>query len=385
MKINVGVFFGGASVEHEVSIISALQAIAHFDREKYNVVPVYIAKNGLFYTGDNLFAVENFKDMGALLKRAREVTLTKGGILVKHKRVNIDVAFPVVHGTNCEDGCLQGLFEMYGMPYVGCDVLSSAVGMDKAVFKSVMRDAGLPVLPCVRVNARDYFADMDGWVAKIEEIGYPVIVKPVNLGSSVGIKLAHDRDGLKEAMEYAASFSDKLLAERAITSLREINCSVLGDEDGAEASVLEEPFTSDEILSYADKYLGGGKGEGSKGMVSLARRIPAELPEEKAAEIRDIAVKAFTALGAGGVARIDFMLDTADGDRVYINEINTIPGSLAFYLWEKKGVPYKELIDRLIDLAFSRKRRRDGLTFSIDTNILAGASLGTKGSKGSKL
>ncbi len=384
MKIKVGVFFGGVSVEHEVSIISALQAVNSMDKEKYDIIPVYISKSGIMYTGEELLSIENFrKDQAALLKKAKKVSLSKEGLVYKKKVMPIDVAFPIVHGTNCEDGTLQGLLEICQIPYVGCDVMSSAVGMDKSVFKSVMQGAGLPVIPGVTVYSRDYFADMDSAIGDIEQLGYPVIVKPANLGSSIGVRKAADRDALKEAMEYASTFSNKLLVEKAIEAIREINCAVLGDEEEIIPSVLEEPFMSGDILDYEKKYL-GGKG-GSKGMASLARKIPADLSDEKTAEIQSIAVKAFKALGGSGVSRIDFILDTADNDKAYINEINTIPGSLAFYLWEKTGVEYKELIDRLISLAFARKRRRENLTFSIDTNILTNTSFGVKGSKGSKM
>lgn len=397
MKTNLAVFFGCSSVEHEVSIISAVQAMEAMDREKYTVVPVYVAKDGNMYTGDALFSMKNYKDLPALLSRctrvfpAREkgevVLMDAAGGLFKRKPVaRLDVAFPVVHGTNCEDGSLQGYFEILGLPYAGCDVLASAVGMDKAVCKHVLAAHGLPVLPCVTFTARQWAEDKAPILDKIRRaIGYPCIVKPVNLGSSVGISKAEDDGKLEEAVALAASFAGEILVERAIGSLREINCSVLGDRDACEASVCEEPVMSDEILSYEDKYLSGGaKGDktgGSKGMSSLKRRLPAEISEEKADEIRDLAKEAFLAIGGQGVARIDFLMDTADGNKVYINEINTIPGSLAFYLWEAAGLPYRQLIDRLVELAFKRARTRQNLMFTIDTNLLsqAGDLGGAKG------
>lgn len=383
MKIKVGVFFGGISVEHEVSVISALQAVASMDKEKYEIIPVYIAKDGFMYSGDELLSIENFKKgIEPILKKVKKVTLSKKGLLFKKKLIPLDVAFPIVHGTNCEDGSLQGMFEICQIPYVGCDVLASSVGMDKSVFKAVMQSAGLPVIPGVTINTREYFANTDEIIERIEKLGYPLIVKPANLGSSVGVRKASDIDALKDAIEYAASFSDKLLIEKAIEAIREINCSVLGDEEGAIPSVLEEPYTSGDILDYADKYLSGNKG--AKGMASLGRKIPAELTPKKTEEIQSLAVKAFMALGGSGVSRIDFIMDSANKNKVYINEINTIPGSLSFYLWDKTDLDYKSLIDRLISLAFARQRRRDNLTFSIDTNILTSSSFGTKGSKGTK-
>ena len=395
MKIQVAVLFGGRSVEHEISVISAIQAMESMDAGRYDVLPVYLTKDNEFYTGDILRDIKRYRDIPALLREATRVSMTREDGRVVLKRVPArrfgssvlaepDVAFPIVHGTNVEDGALQGFLRTLGIPFVGCDVLASAVGMDKYVMKLLWQSLGFPVLPALRFSAGDY-ADPDGVVRRVEaEVGYPVIVKPVNLGSSVGIGKARDRDALLAALDTAFAFADAVLVERAVEQLREVNCAVLGDEDGAEASVLEEPLAVDEILSYQDKYLDGGKGGGkSAGMASLKRRIPAELPPERTAEIRSLAVRAFGALGCSGVARIDFLLDGADG-RVYLNEINTIPGSLAFYLWEAAGVPYPELLDRLIAIARKRARKQANLTYSFDTNVFAlgGGMGGSKGAKG---
>lgn len=397
MKTTVAFIFGCRSVEHEVSIISAVQAMRAVNRVKYDVLPIYVTKSGEMYTSDKMLEIEPFRDMKTLIAESEPVTMVKsGGDVVLHflrqkmfkkkEDIVINVAFPVVHGTNCEDGTLQGYLEFLGLPYVGCDVLSSAVGMDKAVFKYVMQAAGLPVLDCKCFYAREYAENKEAIIESAEkEIGYPMIVKPVNLGSSVGISKAKDRAALIDAIELAVSFSDKVLIEHAVTAIREINCSVVGDTDECMASVCEEPFMNDEILSYEDKYMGGGKSSGNaKGMASLARKIPADISEEKSGEIRDLACKVFKALGAAGVVRIDFIIDT-ESDKVYVNEINTIPGSLSFYLWEKTDLPYGKLIDKLISLAFRRSRNRENLTFTIDTNILSGVSFGAKGAKGSKM
>lgn len=397
MKTTVAFIFGCRSVEHEVSIISAVQAMRSVNKVKYDVLPIYVTKSGEMYTSDKMFEIEPFRDIKALIAESEPITMIKSGndvvvhflrqkMFKKKEDIVINVAFPVVHGTNCEDGTLQGYLEFLGLPYVGCDVLSSAVGMDKAVFKYVMQAAGLPVLDCNCFYAREYAENKDAIIESAEkEIGYPMIVKPVNLGSSVGISKAKDRAALIDAIELATSFADKVLIEHAVTAIREINCSVVGDSDECAASVCEEPFMNDEILSYEDKYMGGGKGSGNaKGMASLSRKIPADISEEKSGEIRELACKVFKALGAAGVVRIDFIIDT-DTDKVYVNEINTIPGSLSFYLWEKTDLPYGKLIDKLISLAFRRSRNRENLTFTIDTNILSGVSFGAKGAKGSKL
>ena len=396
MKINIAVFYGCRSVEHEVSIISAVQAMRAINREKYDVTPVYVTKEGEMYTGDCLFSIEEYRNLPELFKKCDKVYFVRSGekvvmkyensgLFSKKKQRSIDVAFPVVHGTNCEDGTMQGYFEYLGIPYVGCDILSSAVGMDKAVFKDVVKRAGVPVLDSIEIRAREYTLNKEAINERlIKEIGLPLIVKPVNLGSSVGITKVSEEGKLDEAISLAISFSDKVLIEKAINNLREINCSVLGDADSCEASVCEEPFMNDEILSYEDKYLGNSKSGPSKGMASLGRKIPAELSDERANEIKELACKIFKCMGANGVVRIDFMIDK-DTDTVYANEINTIPGSLAFYLWEASGVKYSELLDRMIELAFKRQRNRDNLTFTINTNILSGVSFGSKGAKGAKM
>lgn len=397
MKTNVAFFYGCRSVEHEVSIISAVQAMRAIDRDKYDITPIYVTKDGEMFTGDALFTIEEYRNIPALLKKCRKVELSrennqvvmrdeKRGLFSNKKPIVIDVAFPVVHGTNCEDGTIQGYFEYLGLPFVGCDIISSAVGMDKAIFKDVLKAAGLPVLDCIRFRARRYMSDKESLVNEIKaKIGFPLIVKPINLGSSVGISKVDNEAELDEAIMLALSFADNILVERAVTAIREINCSVLGDADNCEASVCEEPFMNDEILSYEDKYMSNSKNGGqSKGMASLGRKIPADLSEEKSAEIRKLACEIFKTLGANGVVRIDFIIDTAT-DTVYANEINTIPGSLAFYLWEATGVAYKELCNKLIDLAFKRQRNRENITYTINTNILSGVSFGSKGAKGAKL
>ncbi len=393
MKIRVGVFFGGKSVEHEVSVISALQACRSLNTEKYDIIPVYITKNGDFYTGENIGKIECYKNIPALLKESSRVIPVKesdGLHLLRYplKKFGnnlaavIDVVLPIVHGTNVEDGVLQGYLQTLGVPYASCDVISSAVGMDKYVMKTVFADNGIPVLPCSVVNVKEYTKSADAIFEKIEnKTTYPVIVKPLNLGSSVGIRKAKNREELESALEYAFTFSIKVLVENAITELKEINCSVLGDYESAEASECEEPLANDEILSYQDKYTGGTK-SGKSGMASLKRKIPADIDPETRETIRNMAVKAFQALGCSGVARIDFMIDMASGN-IYLNEINTIPGSLAFYLWEPLGVKYSELLDRMISLALKRERENKALNFSFDTNILETATFG--GAKGTKV
>lgn len=392
MKTKIAMMFGGKSVEHEVSVISGIQAILNMDTEKYEVIPVYMTKNNDMYVGEEIGNIEAYKDIPTLLaKSTRVIMVNENGKvqlvqypmkkLGKNLTLDIDVAFPVVHGTNVEDGAFQGYLKTMGIPFVGCDVTASAIGMDKFIMKTVLKEANVPVLDAKVYTLSDY-EEMDALMEDVEKVfGYPVIVKPVNLGSSVGISVAKNKVELAGSIDDAFRYATKVLVEHAITSLREINCAVLGDENDAIASECEEPLHTKDILSYEDKYVSNAKGSGSKGMASVSRKIPAELTPEKREEVRELAVRSFQALGCNGVSRIDFMIDEESG-KLYFNEINTIPGSLAFYLWEPVGVPYKELLDRMIQLALRRQRTENNLTFTFDTNILNSASFG--GSKGAK-
>ncbi len=393
MKTKVAMLFGGKSVEHEVSVITGIQALLAMDNDKYDVTAVYMNKKNEMYVGDDIGKIESYKDIDGLIARSQRVIPVNNDGKVqlvsyppkkfgKNITIDVDVVFPAVHGTNVEDGALQGFLKTIGVPFVGCDVTASAVGMDKYITKMILKEAGVPVLDAKIFTLSDY-EDMELLADRIEkDIGYPVIIKPVNLGSSVGISVAGDRVELFNSIDDAFRYASKILAEHAITNLREINCSVLGDENEAEASECEEPLHTKDILSYEDKYVNNAKGSGSKGMASVSRKIPAEISEDLREQIRSTAVKSFKALGCNGVSRIDFMIDEDTG-KLYFNEINTIPGSLAFYLWEPLGVPYSELLDRMIKLAMKRVRTESGLTFTFDTNILNSASLG--GSKGSKI
>lgn len=394
--------FGGKTVEHEVSVISGIQALMAMNTDKYDVVPVYLTKENEMYIGEGIGDISSYKDIPALLSKSqRVIIINEGGRILLQpyplkkwggaKPVAVDIAFPVVHGTNVEDGALQGYLKTIGVPFVGPDVTASAVSMDKFITKAVLKMHDIPVLDAEVYTLSDY-EDMDTLVPSIEKrFGYPVIVKPVNLGSSVGIGIAKTDAELVNALDDAFRYATRVLIEHAISNLREINCAVLGDENEAIASECEEPLHTAEILSYEDKYVSsGGKGKGGSksgsgskgaGMANLARKIPADLSPEEREHVRDLAVRSFKALGCNGVSRIDFMID-ADTGELYFNEINPIPGSLAFYLWEPTGVPYTELLDRMIQLAVKRQRQEESVTFTFDTNILKNANLG--GSKGRK-
>lgn len=394
MKTNVAVFFGGRSVEHEISVISALQAINAFDKDKYNIIPIYISKQGRWYTGPQLLDIKNYRDMSRLVSQAEEVFMrpeygdfnlykVHTGLLSKKNPVVVElhVAIPVLHGTNGEDGVFEGLLETIGIPFAGCNTLSSANGMDKITMKMILRAENVPVVDYVWFTDHQWNSSRDEQVKKIEEkLGYPVIVKPANLGSSVGIGTASNRAELIEKINNAEKFSQRIIVEHMIEQLKEINCSVLGDADEHQASVCEEPIKTGKFLSYEDKYMGGSKT--TQGMQASDKRIPADLPTEVSEKIRHIAAETFRVLSCHGVSRVDVMIDEKDGN-VYVNEINTIPGSLSFYLWEASGITFTQLMDRLVALALKRKRATDRKTFTYDQNIFA-LGKGTKGAKGAK-
>jgi len=399
MKTNIGVFFGGRSTEHEISVISASQAMAAINRDKYDVTPIYISKQGRWFTGDLLFDTKNYRDMNALIAKCEEVYMrpiygdynlykTKKPLFGSDVVSKIDVVIPVLHGSNVEDGIFEGVLQTIGIPYAGCDVLASANGMDKITMKMILSACNIPVVDYVWFTDKQWFAQRDELIAQIEEkLSYPVVVKPANLGSSVGIGCAHDRDQLIEKIDNAEQYSSRIIVEYMVKDLQEINCSVLGDCDDYQMSVLEQPLTSQDILTYTDKYMGGTKS--AQGMAASAKKFPADLPEEETKRIQFLAGETFRVLSCHGVSRVDVMIEGASTPdatgcrKIYVNEINTIPGSLSFYLWEGTGIKFEEEMERLVQLAIKRKREEGMKTVSYDQNIF-NLTGGTKGVKGGK-
>ena len=390
-KLRVAVVFGSRSVEHEVSVISAIQAMDAMDPRRYEPLPIYITKEGHWITGAELRRIDSYKDQPGLLARCRPVYLRpepfgnrlfmeeSGPLGTRRTRVTvIDVVFPIVHGTYGEDGTLQGLFELAAVPYVGAGVVGSAVGMDKIVMKAAFQAHGLPVVNHIWFTRKRWQSSADEMADEIERrLRYPYFVKPANLGSSIGISKATDRSGLFDAVEVAAHYDRRLLVEEAFEGGIEVNCSVVGNDD-PQPSVCEQPIAWTEILSYEDKYLRGGTGKGdsgAEGMASLTRRIPAPIGPELTAEVQRLAVEAFRAVDCAGLARVDFLVDPVSG-RIAVNEINTMPGSLSFYLWEPSGVPFPTLVDHLIDLALERHRERQQTTYNFDSALLQKFSRG---------
>ena len=400
MRIKVGVIFGGETVEHEISVITAVQAMEHMNKEVYEIIPIYISKDRIWYTGDMLKDIEVYRDFNELKKYAKQVVLTKtkeGFFLQRttglfRKNVtDIDIAFPIVHGNNAEDGTLQGYLDSVGIPYVGSRVLGSALGQDKVVMKQVFESAGLPIVDYTWFYDNEYSNDPDAIFAKVKKLGYPVIVKPATLGSSVGITFVKDEEKLAEAIETAINYDVKIIVEKAVQNLVEVNCSVFGNYANQETSVIEEVTSDEEFLTYADKYIGGSKGKlkggASKGMASASRIIPARISDELKKQVEETSIKAFKLFNLGGVCRIDYLIDKK-ANKLYINEPNTIPGSLSFYLWEPTGKKYQDLLDDMITLAVKDYKNRSKKTYSFESNILSNMGIkgmkGLKGMKGSK-
>ncbi len=417
-QLTVGVAFGGVAPEHEVSVITALQAAAALDRDRYRPVPIYIAKDGTWYTGEQLLELERFKDLDAVIDAAAPVVIAPGthGTLQlieqpaadtwahlsggPPRQWTIDVVFLGFHGGEGENGGMQGLCETFNVPYTGSGIFGSALGMDKIRSKMICRARDIPVVDFVALAESDWAYHEENGLDRCEDaLGYPVIVKPARLGSSIGITRADDRAELDGAIEEAFRYDNEVIVEHAVTELREINCAIVGDATAATPSVLEEPVAAeeDEVLTFQDKYLGedesgtkyatpGAKlaGASPEGMASLDRVIPAELSDERTQMIRDLAVRIFQLFDCAGVARIDFMIDEATGE-VFFNEINTIPGSFSFYLWEPSGVPFDDLVHRLIEIARRRHREKNGRIRYYDVNLLSEKSLsGLAGAKGSE-
>ena len=391
----VAAIFGSRSVEHEVSVITAHQVLAALS-PRHHAVPVYIAKNGRWYTGDPLTQLDRFADVDSLLAGCTVVTpvidpsrpglallpvgASRRGLLRRAgaDAVDVDVAMPLVHGSFGEDGSLQGLLDMAGIPYTGSGVAASAVAMDKSLAKTVLRAADLPVLGDVVIDRDRWRDDVDEAVHAAEALAsYPLYVKPVSLGSSIGVSRAAHRSELRDAVDVALTYDQRCLVEAAQEQIVEINCAVLGDGIDARTSLLEQP-TKRGLLSYDDKYRAPAakSSSTSAGMKGAQRIIPAPLDEELASRVRAAALSAFAAVGASGVARIDFLVDT-EAQSFVVNEVNPIPGSLSFYLFEPAGLSFTALLDELIEIARRGHARRGESTVVFDHWMLGGGGAKT--------
>ncbi len=388
----VAVIFGGRSAEHEVSILTAHEAMAVLRAmPAYEVVPVYITKDGRWLTGEALNDLDKFANPEwletdcrpiSLRPMSREVFLSeKSGLFGKAETIAVDVALPLIHGPNGEDGTLQGALDMLGVPYAMSGVLASALCMDKVAAKRMLAAAGMIQVPYAVATRDGWVADPAKELAKVDALADgPLFVKPVRGGSSIGITFVEDRAELANAIELALRFDEEAVIETGVMDAVEVNCSVMKYHGKTEPSVLELVDAEGGFLTYDQKYLqwskgpGGAKTPGSAPVKAAppegvqGHRIPAPLPAELTERIQEDAVRAFAACGCDGLVRVDFLVK---GHEVIVNEINTIPGSMAFYLWEASGVPFTELLDRLLSSAIEHAKVRRGLTFSLDRNLLA--------------
>src|SRR5687767_11123717 len=373
---NILVLFGGVSTEHEVSIVTALQVMNALKEAGFNVLPGYVSKNGSWILGDNRMLDPNFyKNLNLASKFGKSILVSSDrqvGMLVRGwlgyggTLEQPDIVFPVFHGRNGEDGSIQGLLELSGLPYVGCTVTSSAVGMDKYLSKKIAKDLGVLVVDDMLVTRNDWEENRKGVLSRLKKIGSDLFIKPNDLGSSIGISRAKNSKELENALEVAFVYAQRVLVEKALDKKMELNISVLGN-DQYEVSEIEQPLGTSEVLSFDDKYI--RKDGKTKGMAGAKRLIPAPIDKDLRKSVEEAAISFFKAIGGKGIARVDFMVDGKG--KLYFNEINTMPGSLAFYLWKAKGVSFKQLVTKLVNLYISDWEEKNKLTSVFESNILA--------------
>lgn len=392
---NLIVAFGGVSPEHEVSVLTAMQVLSALENSEYTLFPLYITKSGKWFTGEALLDLKNYENLNQLEQLAIPCTFAKDdmgttllkdtskpGLFSKPKEWPVYAVVCAFHGSDGENGSFQGICEMFNVPYTGSGVLASSVGMDKVKAKQLCEANGIPVTPSLDFYESDWEKHQKTILQEAGFLEYPLVVKPCNLGSSIGVKKVDNEAEIIDAVELAFRYDMHVLVEKAIQPLMEINCSVLGNAELCRASVCERPLGSSETLSFEDKYQSGGGAD--KGMASADRIIPADISPELTETIRSMAMHAFKSFDASGVVRIDFLVN-AETEEVFLNEVNTIPGSFSFYLWEKSGMNFKQLMLELISIALQRHQAKNGRVRSYSTNLLSEkAAKGIKGLKGTK-
>ena len=375
MKKSVGIIIGGKTVEHEVSIITGLQVLDNINRDKYEPKIIYIGKDGKWYLGNSLHNIKNYKEKrfddtyevlpgfknGKLILYPHP-EIKKKMFCKKYDSHETEIVFPALHGTNAEDGTLHGMFQMNDVPCAFGSVLSSAVGMDKIIMKKVFESYEIPIAKYTWFYRSQWEKESNNILNNIEEIPYPLIVKPANLGSSVGINKAKNREELINSIEVAMFYDRKIIVEKCLEDVREINCAVIGYEDDLITSLCEEPLGWKEFLTYEDKYFNKMKDANS-----AKRKIPADISDEMTFKIKEYARITFKSIDCCGNARIDFLLD---GNDIYVNEINTIPGSIAFYLWEDLGLSFTQIITKVIELAELQQKQKNSNIVSFDIDLL---------------
>lgn len=382
MRLNIGVIFGGKSVEHEISIISAIGAMANINDNKYKVVPIYIDKNNDWYTGMHLKDIMHYRDIDLVKRYATKVSLVKRGksfILesqgfFKKNICVIDIVMPIGHGAFLEDGSLQGYLNMLGVPYTGSNVLGSAIGQDKVIQKELLKQNNIPVCNYIWFYDYEYNKNKNEVLNKVKSLKYPLYVKPSSLGSSIGINIVKEEKELDKAIKEALKFDNKIIIEEQVKNVKEANISVLGNYEKQTVSEIEEINTNEEFYSFKEKYV-----ENYSKTTEKTKKTKKIISKEMIEDMKEYAKKTFKVINASGVARIDFLLDDVN-KKIYVNEINTIPGDLSSYLWLPKKVSFEELIEELIKIAIEKKKKNDSLTKAFPGNLLEGYDR-VKGSK----
>lgn len=383
--IKIGVIFGGKSTEHEISVITACQAMSHLDEEKYEIIPIFFDKSMKAYSSPILKDIEIYKEHNLIEKYAKEVDFSKdkNGVFIYNKKslfkkkvTYLDIVFPIGHGAFLEDGKIQGMLEILDLPIVGPSYISAGIAQDKVLQKAVYDANGIKNVKNLWFYKDEYFDNKEEIIKRIKSLKYPVIIKPATQGSSIGIEIAENDEELANGIDSALKYDEKILVEEMLKDFREVNIAVLGTPCNQIVSAIEEVFTTEKILSFSDKYEGGGKSQ--KGMASQQRKIPANLTEKEKETIEKMAKKAHNALGLSGVSRFDFMIAK---DEIYLNEVNSIPGSLSFYLFEAINIPFDELIERLIKTSIKEYQKKEEKIHSFETNVLKTYKRGAKGAK----
>lgn len=375
--MNIGVFFGGKNTEHDVSIITGQLIIKGLQELGHSVTPVYISKDGKWYSSVKMSEIEFFKDKNRVLDGELELDLAssdKGLMILKtksflsKKTYSIELAFPALHGKNGEDGTIQGMFEMLNVAYVGCDVAASAISMDKILTKLFYQRFNIPTTKFVNFNSSSWYSEKNTILNNIEKsLSWPLFVKPSRLGSSIGMTKVTSMEDLEFAIEVALHYDTKVLVEEGVEDLMDITVAVLGNSN-PRASLIQESKYSKDFFSYEDKYLQEGGAQLGNAEKSII--IPASLDAETTKEIQDLAVEVYKLMELSGTARIDFLYNTRY-KKYYVNEVNTMPGTLYHHLWAKSGTDLKGLLTELIELSLERKKEREKLTTTFESTILS--------------
>lgn len=392
-KPTVVVAFGGVSPEHEVSVLTGMQALSALKDSDYHTLPLYISKSGRWFTGEPLRELENYENLNKLTSSATPCAFThredgtpvlktmNKGLFARSEEHPVYAVLASFHGSGGENGSFQGVCETYNVPYTGSGVMASSIGMDKVTSKRLCKSAGIPVVEGIDFTENQWIKNRADILKQVEAIGDAAVVKPVHLGSSIGVEVVKSEEQTVTAVETAFRYDDHLLIEKAITPLMEINCSVMGTADDCRASVCERPMGREELLSFADKYQSD---DAAKGMASADRVIPADIDEDLAASIQETALRVFKLIDGSGLARLDFLVNR-DTNEYFFNEINTIPGSFSFYLWKESDIPFTELLNELIRIAIDQHQKKNGRVQSYETNLLSQKAVkGMKGLKRSK-